>query len=108
MENYRFLRPYRQWVDDTYKNFNNDKKKETREAMKLLNRAMFPFPITADKQRMQLATKYLNRRMSIHVLRQQINQMGRLHRISPPVSPIKKTKKPGRSSPIPIKTKTRK
>jgi hypothetical protein len=108
MENYRFLRPYREWVHEKYKNFNSHKKRESREAMKLLNRAMFPFPITADKHRMQLATKYLNRRMSIHMLRQQINQMGRLHRISPPVSPIKKNKKLGRSSPIPIKTKTRK
>lgn len=110
MENFKWLRPYREWVKNHINALNDVKRREAREALKLIDRAMFPYPSTADKNRLELAVKYLNRKMNIHMLRQQINKRGKLLRISPPVSPNKKsTKKPGTSSPIKIvKTSKRK
>jgi hypothetical protein len=108
--NYKWLRPYSEWVKQKYENMNTAKKREAREALKLVNRAMFPYATSStNKERMALAVQYLNGKLSIHLLRQQINKKGKLMRISPPVSPNKKlTKRPGATSPIPIKTKTRK
>lgn len=94
MENYKWLR--RKNITDN---------KNTREAMKLIDRAMFPFPSTANKERAALANKYLDGEINMHMLRQQINMKGRLLRISPPVSP-NRPKKTGIN--IPIKKKTRK
>ena len=110
MEIYRWMHPYREWIQQKYNSFNNNKQREAREALKLINRAMFPYPSLANRNRVALAVQYMNRKMGIHTLRQQINIKGRLMRTSPPVSPAKKktNKKPGASSPIPIKKKTRK
>jgi len=104
------MHPYREWIQQKYNSFNNNKQRESREALKLINRAMFPYPSLANRNRVALAVQYMNRKMGIHTLRQQINIKGRLMRTSPPVSPAKKktNKKPGASSPIPIKKKTRK
>jgi len=104
------MHPYREWIQQKYNSFNNNKQREAREALKLINRAMFPYPSLANRNRVALAVQYMNRKMGIHTLRQQINIKGRLMRTSPPVSPAKKktNKKPGASSPIPIKKKTRK
>jgi len=104
------MRPYREWMQQKYNNFNNNKQREVREALKLINRASFPYPGVANKNRVALAVQYMNRKMGIHILRQQLNMKGRLMRTSPPVSPAKKktNKKLGASSPIPIKKKTRK
>src|SRR5210317_1213304 len=110
MKIYRWMHPYREWIQQKYNSFNNNKQREAREALKLINRAMFPYPSLANRNRVALAVQYMNRKMGIHTLRQQINMRGRLMRTSPPVSPAKKktNKKPGASSPIPIKKKTRK
>lgn len=104
------MHPYREWIQQKYNSFNNNKQREAREALKLINRAMFPYPSLANRNRVALVVQYMNRKMGIHTLRQQINIKGRLMRTSPPVSPAKKktNKKPGASSPIPIKKKTRK
>lgn len=103
MENYKWLRPYREWVKQKYENMNIAKQREAREALKIVNRAMFPYATTSNRERMALASRYLNGKMSIHLLRQEVNKRGRLMRISPPVSPNKKSsKKPGASSPIKI------
>lgn len=108
--NYRWLRPYREWVKQKYENMNAAKRREAREALKLVNRAMFPYATSVtNTERAALAASYLNGKLNIHLLRQQINRRGKLMRISPPVSPNKKvTKRPGATSPIPIKSKTRK
>jgi len=110
MEIYRWMRPYREWMQQKYNSFNNNKQREAREALKIINRAYFPSLSLANKNRVALAVQYMNRKMGINMLRQQINMRGRLMRTSPPVSPAKKktSKKPGASSPIPIKKKTRK
>lgn len=96
MEKYKWLR----------RNIANANKK-TREAMKLIDRAMFPYPSTANKERAALANKYLDGDINVHMLRQQINMKGLLVRISPPVSP-KRPKQGTSPIKIPIKKKTRK
>lgn len=110
MENYRWMYPNRVLIQEKYNSFNNNKQREAREAMKLINRARFPFPSLANTYRHALAMQYMNRNIGINMLRQQLNMGGfQRMRISPPVSPAKvSTKKPGASSPIPIKKKTRK
>lgn len=105
MENYRWVRPYRAWMQERYDAFNVNKKREAREAMKLINSAFFPYPGTANKTRVALAVQYLNRNVNIHMLRQQINKRGKLMRISPPTSP---NKKKNTTRAIPIKRTTRK
>jgi len=104
MEIYRWMRPYRAWMQEKYNAFNTNKQREAREALKLINRAFFPYPSLANTNRLALATQYMNRNMGINMLRQRLNMGGfRRMLVSPPVSPGKK-KEPG----IPIKKKTRK
>jgi len=98
------MHPYRELIQKKYNNFNTNKQREAREALKLINRAYFPSPSIATTNRLALAMQYMNRGLGINMLRQRLNMGGfRLMRISPPVSPAKKKERG-----IPIKKKTRK
>ena len=83
--------------------------KNQKEAIKLIDRAAFAYPSSANAQRRQIAELYLNGIVNKHSLRQLLQ---RVAYVVPPVSPVsspqRSTKKEQpRSSPIPIPKKRR-
>lgn len=82
--------------------------KNQKEAIKLIDRAAFVYPSSANVQRRQIAELYLNGILNKHALRQLLN---RVAYVVPPVSPVSspprvKNEVP-RSSPISIPRKKR-
>lgn len=90
------------WLNNTLKERVNTKNKK--EAMKLIDRAAFPYPGKANAQRRHAAELYLSGAINKNSLRQFLNKVAY---VVPPVSPVSS---PDRSKPkgaIPIPRKKR-
>jgi hypothetical protein len=90
------------WLNNTLKERADNKNKK--EAMKLIDRAAFPYPSTANAQRRHLANLYLSGAVNKNTLRQLLQTVAVA---VPPVSPVasperRKKKKGGQTSPVPI------
>jgi hypothetical protein len=95
------------WLNNTLKE-RVGKNKNSKEAMKIIDRAAFVSPSTANAQRRQLANLYLSGAVNKNTLRQLINKVAvAVPPVSPVASPERPKKKVGQSSPIPIPRKTR-
>jgi hypothetical protein len=97
------------WLNNTLKDrVGNNKNRK--EAMKLIDRAAFVSPSTANAQRRHLANMYLSGVVNKNILRQLLNKVAVA---VPPVSPFASPERPkkkttaGQSSPIPIPTRKR-
>jgi hypothetical protein len=88
------------WLNSTLKERVNTKNKK--EAMKLIDRAAFPFPHKANAQRRHAAELYLNGVINKNGLRQFLN---RVAYAVPPVSPVSSPKRPSKGIPIPRKSR---
>lgn len=88
------------WLTDSLKERINTKNQ--REAMKLIDRAAFPYPGKADAQRRHAAELYLNGALNKNGLRQFLQMVAY---VVPPVSPVSSPGRPksGRGIPIPSK-----
>lgn len=93
------------WLTDKLKERVNTKNKV--EAMKLIDRAAFAYPSTANRQRQHVAELYLNGIVNKNSLRQLLQRVAYVvPPVSPPTSPPL-PKKSAQSSPIPIPRKRR-
>ena len=86
------------WLNNTLKERVNTKNKK--EAMKLINRAAFPYPSKANAQRRHVAELYLDGVVNKKGLRQLLE---RIAYAVPPVSPAASPKRPSKGIPIPRK-----
>jgi hypothetical protein len=94
------------WLNNTLKERTDNKNKK--EAMKLIDRAAFPYPSTANAQRRHLANLYLSGAVNKNRLRQLLQSVAyAVPPVSPVASPERPKKKVGQTSPIPIPRKKR-
>jgi len=89
------------WLTNNLRERVNTKNKK--EAMKLIDRAAFPYPSTAPAQRRHAAELYLNGILNKNSLRQLLQ---RVAYVVPVVSPVSSPERP-KSAPIPIPRKKR-
>ena len=95
------------WLNNTYKERINTKTQK--EAIKLIDRAAFAYPSTANAQRRHIAELYIEGVLNNNSLRQLLQ---RVAYVVPPVSPVSSPQRPkktntGQSSPIPIPRRRR-
>ena len=95
------------WLKDTYNERINTTSQK--EAIKLIDRAAFAYPSTANAQRRHIAELYIEGVLNNNSLRQLLQRVAYL---VPPVSPVSSPQRPktantGRSSPIPIPARSR-
>lgn len=96
------------WLNNSLKDRVGNNKNRV-EAMKLIDRASFARPSTANTQRRHFANLYLSGTVNKHELRQLLNKVAIA---VPPVSPVSSPERPkkkmaGQTAPIPIPRKKR-